>query len=68
MNNQRIGLRVAALIFAVVSLAHLVRWIARLEIVVAGTAVPLWVSIPGFAAAGLLALWLWRLARPELKR
>jgi len=68
MNNQRIGLRVAAVIFALVSLLHVVRWIARLEIVVAGTAVPLWISIPGFAVAGLLALWLWRLARPEPRK
>ena len=54
----------AALLFAVIALAHLYRMVRPFEIVVAGTTVPQSASIAGLAIAGALAVLLWRESRP----
>jgi hypothetical protein len=54
----------AALIFALMALIHLYRLVRPFEIVVGGTALPLWVSGVGVAVAGLLAFMVWRESRP----
>jgi hypothetical protein len=53
----------AALIFAIVAVAHLYRLARPFDVVVAGTAVPQWASIVAVAITGLLALMLWRESR-----
>ena len=54
---------ISASIFAVVSLLHLVRLVARLSVTVQDTIVPMWPSWGGLVIAGLLATWGYRLAR-----
>lgn len=56
----------AALIFAVMALAHLYRLVRPFDVVVAGTPVPQWASVAALAVTGLLALMLWRESRPPL--
>ena len=50
----------AAVLLALVALGHLLRLLLRVEVVVSGTAVPMWVSIPGILVPLALAIGLWR--------
>ena len=62
MNSQTVGLRVAAVVFALVCVAQLVRLVLRPEILVAGHVMPLWPSAAAVIAAGGLSIWMWKLA------
>jgi hypothetical protein len=63
MKSQVLGLRVASIVFGLMSLAQLARFIMRAELLVAGHLLPLWPSALAFVVLGGLSLWLWRLAR-----
>ena len=63
MNSQTIGLRVAAIIFALVSLAQLARLLSRVEIIVAGHPLPLWPNAAAFVIAAGLSWWMFKLSR-----
>ena len=54
---------IAVVIFAIIAVAHLYRLVRPFEVVVAGNAVPQWVSFPALLVAGLLAAMLWRESR-----
>jgi hypothetical protein len=62
MSSQILGLRVASIVFALMSLAQLVRLAIRPEVLVAGHQMPLWPSVLAFIVLGGLSIWLWRLA------
>lgn len=49
---------VVGIIFAIVSLMHLLRLIYKSEVVIAGKAIPLWVSVLGFIIPLLLSIWV----------
>jgi uncharacterized membrane protein YqjE len=63
MNSQVTGLRVAAAVFGLMSLAQLVRLAIRPEVLVAGYRMPLWPSVLACIILGGLSLWMWKLAR-----
>lgn len=63
MNSPSTGLRLAALIFAVVSLLHALRLVTQADLVIATTVVPMWLSGLAVALSGLLSFWLWTLSR-----
>ncbi len=63
MNSQIKGLRVAGVIFGLMSLAQLLRVIIRPEVLVAGHLMPLWPSVLAFLVLISLSLWLLKLAR-----
>jgi hypothetical protein len=66
MNSQITGLKVAAAIFGLMSIAQLARLVAQPEVVVAGQLMPLWPSVLAFVILGGLCLWMWSLAhRPN---
>ncbi len=67
MNSQIIGLRVASIVFGVMSIAQLARLLIRPEVLVAGHLLPLWPSALAFVILGGLSFWLWKLARPQPK-
>jgi len=67
MKSQILGLRIASVIFGLISIAHLIRLIIRPEVLVGGYLVPLWPSVPAFLVLGGLSLWLWKLARMQSK-
>ena len=50
---------IAIVFIGIVSLAHLLRLIFQLDIIVAGKAVPIWMSGVAFLATGALAIGLW---------
>jgi hypothetical protein len=62
MNSRTLGLRVAGVVFGVVSLAQLLRLVTRVEILVAAHPLPLWPNAVAFVVTGALCLWLWRLS------
>jgi hypothetical protein len=62
MNSQIIGLRVASVLFGLMSMAQLGRIIIRPEITVAGHLVPLWPSFLVFVLLSGLSGWLWKLS------
>lgn len=50
---------IAAIIFALVALVHLLRLAFGWEVTISGAAVPVWVSVLGLVIAGGLAAGLW---------
>ena len=62
MKAQTTGLRVAAIVFALIALAQLLRFVMRLDVVVASNVIPLWPSAVAVIIAGGLSIWLWWLA------
>ena len=67
MNSQILGLRLASIVFGLISIAHLIRLIIRLEVLVCGYRIPLWPSALAFLVLGGLSLWLWKLSRIQPK-
>ena len=53
----------AAVLLGIVALAHLYRLIRPFEVIVAGNALPQWVSVAGLVVAGGISVMLWREAR-----
>ncbi|MBW8784569.1 MAG: hypothetical protein JF593_08005 [Novosphingobium sp.] len=54
---------IAAVLFAIVALLHLVRLIRHFPAVIGGWSVPMWVSILGVVVPAFLAIMLMREAR-----
>ena len=50
----------AAVLFSIISLLHLIRLIVGMEVSIGGWPVPAWISFPGFAFTAILAVALWR--------
>ena len=67
MNSQIVGLRVASIIFGLISLAQLMRLVIQPEVIVAGHQMPLWPSVLAFLIFGGLSIWLWNLSRTPPK-
>lgn len=62
MKRKELGLRVAGIIFAVITIAHLLRLITAVSMFIANWAVPFWVSAVALVVTGSLSAWLWRLS------
>ena len=62
MTNQRLGLRVAGLIFLLISIGHVVRVVAGVEVRLGGQVIPMWPSIAAVIVFAVLGIWFWRLA------
>ena len=50
----------AVVIFAIVALMHLLRFVLGWDANIAGTEIPMWVSVAALVIAGGLAIGLWR--------
>jgi len=53
----------AMVIFALVAIAHLIRLIFGMSVIVGGWSVPIWFSFIGVIVPGVLSLGLWREGR-----
>ena len=53
----------ASILLAAISLAHLFRILLGIQVTVADTLIPLWMSAVAFVVAGGLAIMLWREAQ-----
>ena len=63
MNSPKGGLRVASILFGLMSLGQLWRLVAQPKVLVGGSAMPVWPSALAFIVLLLLCLWLWRLSK-----
>jgi hypothetical protein len=63
MASPVLGLRVASVVFALLSLGQLVRLIVQPRILVAGYEMPLWPSALALVVLAGLSYWMWKLAR-----
>jgi len=50
----------AVVIFAIVALMHVLRLLLGWDATIAGTEIPMWVSVAALVIAGGLAIGLWR--------
>jgi hypothetical protein len=66
MASQQLGLRIASLLFGLMSIAQLLRVIKHLEVLVAGHAIPVSVSVIACVVLAGLSLWLWRLSKASV--
>jgi hypothetical protein len=58
--KNNIALKVAGIIFLLMSIMHLLRLLLKIEVTMAGFTVPLWFSVFGFLIALLLSLWMFK--------
>jgi hypothetical protein len=65
VSPRRLGSLVAAIVFDLVAVAHLLRLLFHTQVVVGTWVVPMWVSVVGFIAAALLSILLFLEARPK---
>lgn len=63
MSSQTLGLRVAAALFWLMGLAHIVRLIAAAEVSLAGHDLPVWASLPAAIVLCGIGLWFWKLSK-----
>ncbi len=61
--NQKTFNQVAGLVFTVAALAHLWRLLTGAQMVMAGWAIPSWLSVVGVALAGYLAYSAYKLMK-----
>lgn len=57
---MKTGSLLAIIVFTIVALAHLYRLVSGVEVLMGGSTVPQWVSIPGVLVPGLIAFLLWK--------
>ena len=60
---EKIALLVSGIIFLVVAILHLARYLMRLEVKVGTWIAPLWLSLLGFLFAASLSLWIFSLIK-----
>ena len=56
----------AAVILDLIAIAHVLRLVFHTEVIVGGSAVPMWVSAVGFVVATVLSIFLFREARAQV--
>jgi hypothetical protein len=59
---------VAFVFLTIVSIAHLLRFLMRLEVLVGGMVIPVWMSLIACVAMAMLAIALWRESHPPQRR
>ena len=62
MNSPRTGLRLAAVIFGIVCLGHLWRFLAHVDVRLGSHEIPQWPSLPVVIVSGAVSVWLWSLS------
>jgi hypothetical protein len=62
MNSPQTGLRVASLIFAIVTAFHVVRLFKNTAVIVGSHTIPMGLSWVGAVVGAVLCIWMWRLS------
>ncbi len=65
MNSPRAGLRIAAVVFAIFAIGHLVRLLTHTTVLVGTHQIPMDVSLFGLIVGAGLSLWMWKLSMRE---
>lgn len=61
--NKNTALLAAGIIFAIVSLVHLLRVYTKFDLIIAGVSIPIWANVVGFIISFLLAIWMFKARR-----
>jgi hypothetical protein len=56
---------IAAVIFGIIAIAHLLRFAFHTEVIVGGTVIPMWISALGCVVAAVLSILVFREARSQ---
>jgi hypothetical protein len=62
MNSQATGLRVAAIIFAIFAIGHVLRLFKHAKVLIATHHIPMAASWVALIIAAALSIWMWRLS------
>ncbi len=62
MKSKDVALKIAAAIFGMVALLHLLRVITDATVVIDGWSMPIWINVLGFIATAFLSAILWWLS------
>ena len=62
MNSPKTGLRVASIIFGIFGIGHVLRLVNHAQVMVGTLTIPMGVSWIALIVAGILRIWMWRLA------
>jgi hypothetical protein len=62
MNSQKIGLRVASIVFAIFAIGHLLRLINHARVTVGTHHISMGASVVALIVAAVLSIWMWRLS------
>ena len=62
MKSKDVALKLAATIFGMVAVLHLLRLITGVTVVIAGWSMPAWINVLGFIATAILCAVLWWLS------
>jgi hypothetical protein len=62
MNSQRMGLRIASLIFAIIAILHIVRLVRHTAVTFGSHVVPMGLSWVAIVVGLILCVWMWRLS------
>jgi hypothetical protein len=63
MSSQSTGLRVASLVFALITIGHVARLIKHAQVTIGSHSIPLWFSVAAAIIGAVLSLWMWKLAK-----
>lgn len=58
--KNNMAFKIAGAVFLLVAIAHLLRLIFSMDVIIGGWAVPLWFSVFGFILTLLLAVWIFK--------
>lgn len=58
MKSKDFALRIAAVIFGIVAILHLIRIVSGVEVVIGGWAMPMWINMLGLIGGAGLCFWL----------
>ncbi len=61
---QKKALVIAGIFFEMISILQLTRFILKIEVIVAGHAIPLWASLMAFVLLQILGLWMFKATKP----
>lgn len=60
METRTLPLKISGIIFLVIALFHLLRVIFKVEVIVNGSVVPIWISAGGCLFTLALSLWIFK--------
>jgi len=62
MNSKNFWLRIAGTIFGIVAIAHLLRIVTGISVLIGGWSLPIGINWLGLGVTGFLCFWLWMMS------
>jgi len=65
MSTIKFGIRIAASIFGLVAILHLMRVVTGIGVLIGSWYMPIWFNWLGFFGASFMCIWLWNLSNKK---